>query len=186
MNDLATLKSLTNIKPIATLGSAHPHHVEFNRFVFERMGSFGSEQNGIVLTISDDAHEDVEEWADYIHAPSARVTVRRVVTDEDLQSFTLPNHVKHLRNLNYAMMLTDGAAVFRFVTARWQGQEYSIPDLNAYFSQLRNAYLLSDEAGVMEVRLRLGSVNHTYTSQEQMEEVLYPMAYYFFREDTEL
>lgn len=36
------------------------------------------------------------------------------------------------------------------------------------------------------VHVVLGSVNHKYTSRAQIESVLYPMAYYFFREDTEL
>ena len=187
MNDLATLKSLTNIKPIATLGNAPADAAPFNKFVFERVSNYGSVQNGIVLTINDDAHEDVEEWSEFITDIKQRVTVRRTVTDDDLQSLSLHVPAIHkYRELNYAMMLSEDAAIFRFVTARWQGQTYTIKELNTYFSKLRRAYHLSDQAGVIDVSLRLGSVNHTYTSRQQIEEVLYPMAYTFFREDTEL
>lgn len=188
MNDLATLKSLTNIKPIATLGNV-PGDTAFNRFTFERLSAHGSVKNGIVLTISDAAYEDVVEWADYIAIPQGVVSVRRAVTQADLMGLSLELPMPMLRRMgvrNYVTMLSDDVAVFRFVAARWQGQEYRIEDLNRYFEQLRRAYCLSDQAGVIDVPIQLGSVKHQYTSRAQMEEVLYPMAYYFFREDTEL
>lgn len=187
MNDLTTLKSLTAIKPIATLGNV-PGDTLFNRFFFERLSAFGSVENGIVLTISDEAFEDVEEWADFIPAPRGNVIVRRVVTEDDLQGLSLPSmhHIRFSGVRNFVRLLSDDVAIFQFETARWQGVEYPIEELNRYFENLRRAYHLSDEAGVIDVPIQLGSVNHRYTSRAQMEEVLYPMAYYFFREDTEL
>lgn len=188
MNDLATLKSLTNILPIATLGN-QPREVAFNRFKFERLSAHGSVENGIVLTINDDAFEDVEEWMDYIRSPIGVQTVHRTATAEDLQSLSLamPANVLRLRNVtNYVTMLTDDKVVFRFVTARWRGVDYPIEELNRYFTQLRLAYYLSDEVGVIDLQISLGSVNHRYTSKHQIEDILYTMAYHFFREDTEL
>lgn len=187
MNDLATLKSLTSIKPIATLGNV-PGNTSFNRFYFERLSAFGSVENGIVLTINDDAFEDVEEWTDFIASPIGNVTVRRAVTEGDLQSLTLPSmvHIRWHGVRNFVRMMSDDVVIFQFENARWQGVEYPIGELNRYFENLRRAYCLSDEAGIIDVPIQLGSVNHRYTSRAQMEEVLYPMAYYFFREDTEL
>lgn len=187
MNDLATLKSLTSIKPIATLGNT-PGTTMFNRFFFERLSAFGSVKNGIVLTINDEAFEDVEDWGEFIQTPMGNVTVRRAVTEDDLQSLSLPGmaHLRHAGVRNFARLLSDDVVVFRFETARWRGVEYPIEELNRYFETLRRAYHLSDEAGVIDVPIVLGSVNHKYTSRAQIESVLYPMAYYFFREDTEL
>jgi len=187
MNDIATLKSLTNIRPIATLNNYPVSPARFNRIFFERESAFGLHENGIVLTISDNAHPDVLEWADFIKSPIGDVRIRRVVTEADLESLQLRRSGSRLRrNCNYAVMLSDGVAVFRFSTVRWFGQSYPIAELTKYFEHLRRAYLLCPTSGRINVPIMLGSVKHVYTSRAQMEEVLYPMAYYFFREDTEL
>lgn len=185
MNDIATLKSLTNIKPIATLGRATDNQRLFNKIHFERESARGQHENGVVLTISDNSYEEVLEWADHIAVPFGTVRVRRLVTERDLDSLQLTLPMSQLRNHNHAIMVSDDVAVFRFSFARWNGSNYHIGQLNRYFDQLRMAYLLCPTSGQIYVPIRLGSVNHVYTSRAQMEEVLYPMAYHFFREDTE-
>lgn len=177
---------LSRSRPIATLSNTPVVSKPFDKFYIERLHARRPRQDGIVLTVAKDATAEVDEWVDCVSVPLGDVRVAQTATYVDLRNFQLNVPNTHLRHIgNYVKMLDDESVIFQFKVARWEGQEYPIGVLNRYFENLRRAYTLCDEAGTIHLPLRLGSVNHLYTSKAQMKATLVTMAYHFFRDDTE-
>ncbi len=182
MFDLSTLKTLSAIRPIASLRNYPQKPVAFNKFYLERVENFGAQPTGIMLSVNTTPHV-IDQFE---IEPKGDVLVRGKFGKHDREALLIP---KRDRKTNHVVALTDTICAIRFQVARLDGKVYSINALQRFFNNLRRAYhmALEDQGhGVMEFSFSLGSVNVTYTSVEQIEATLYPMAYHFFQDDTEL
>ncbi|MNQ40123.1 hypothetical protein D3C85_537620 [compost metagenome] len=182
MFDLSTLKTLSAIRPIATLGASPQKTVNFDKFYLERMENFGSQKTGIILSVNTTPH--VIEQFDI--QPRGSVMVQGKFNKADRDALLVAGRKK---SANRVIALTDSVCAMRFQYARLFGQVHTIEALQKFFNHLRRAYHIALEGngqGVMKFSVALGSVNVVYTSVEQIEATLYPMAYHFFKDDTEL
>lgn len=182
MFDLSTLKTMTAIRPIATLGTYSQKQVRFDKFYLERVEAFGAQKTGIVLSVNTTPH--IIEQFDI--QPRGRVLVRGDFDQRDRDALL----VKSRRQTNTVVALTDTICAMNFQYARLEGRTYPIEALQKFFNDLRIAYLmavgLGRGNGVMHFPLSIGTVKFEYTSLNQIEATLFPMAYHFFKDDTEL
>lgn len=184
MNDLATLKSLSAIRPIATLYRSDPKVVPFNRVMVERVNPYpiGS---GLVLTVAADAHVGVLDFEDYFDKPVGIVAVSRKFSPKMIASLRVP---RTQAPGNTAIVLGDSKVYFNFHEARWMNQRFPLAAVQSFFVQLRAAYCMMREVGQTKVDLVLymGTVKYHFTTMQFVEQILYMMAYTFYRDTTEL
>lgn len=181
MFDLSTLKAMTAIRPIATLGTYPQKQVRFDKFYLERVEAFGTQKTGIVLSVNTTPH--IIEQFDI--QPRNRVLVRGTFDKADRDALL----IKSRRQTNRVVALTDTICAMDFQYARLEGRTYSIEALQKFFNDLRRIYYIAKEQGghgIMCFPLSIGTVKFEYTSLKQIEATLYPMAYHFFKDDTEL
>lgn len=182
MFDLSALKAMTAIRPIATLGTNSQKQVRFDKFYLERVEAFGTQKTGIVLSVNTTPH--IIEQFDI--KPRNRVLVRGAFDKADRDALL----IKSRRQTNRVVALTDTICAMDFQYARLDGRVYPIEALQKFFDNLRSAYQmaigLGRGNGIMCFRLNIGTVKFEYTSLQQIEATLYPMAYHFFKDDTEL
>lgn len=184
MFDLSTLKAMTAIRPIATLGTYPQKQVRFDKFYLERVEAFGTQKTGIVLSVNTTPH--IIEQFDI--QPRNRVLVSGTFDKADRDALL----IKSRRQTNRVVALTDTICAMDFQYARLEGRTYSIEALQKFFYDLRRAYHLAKDHHdrgmfcVMNFPLSIGTVKFEYTSLKQIEATLYPMAYHFFKDDTEL
>lgn len=186
MFDLSTLKAMSAIRPIATLGTYPQKQVRFDKFYLERVDAFGSQSTGIVLSVNTTPH--IIEQFDI--TPRGTVKVRGDFGVEDRKALLIGN--RRYAQHNRVVAMTDTICAMNFQYARLHGQVYTIEALQKFFHDLRRAYhLAKDHDGrgmycVMRFPFTIGTVKFEYTSLQQIEATLYPMAYHFFKDDTEL
>jgi hypothetical protein len=184
MFDLSVLKTMSAIRPIATLGNYPQKPVRFDKFYLERVEAFGTQKTGIVLSVNTTPH--IIEQFDI--QPRNRVLVRGEFDQADRDALL----IKSRRQTNRVVALTDTVCAMDFQYARLEGRVYQIEALQKFFNDLRRCYHLAKENGprgitcVMHFPLSIGTVKFEYTSLHQIEATLYPMAYHFFKDDTEL
>jgi hypothetical protein len=180
--DLSVLKAMSAIRPIATLGSYPRKRARFDKFYLERVEAYGSQRTGIVLSVNTTPH--VIEQFDI--KPNGTVLVRGQFGAADRDALLIKPERKRA---NHVVAVTDTICAMRFQYARFTGVIYPIDALQNFFHELRRVYCIAKEMngyGKMSFPLNIGSVKVEYTSIAQIEATLYPMAYHFFKDDTEL
>lgn len=180
--DLSVLKSMSAIRPIASLGSYPKRMARFDKFYLERVEAYGSQRTGIVLSVNTTPH--VIEQFDI--KPNGTVLVRGKFDKADRDALLIKAACK---NANHVIAVTDTVCAVRFKYARFTGIIYPIDALQTFFHELRRVYCIAKEVngvGTFMFPLNIGSVKVEYTSIAQIEATLYPMAYHFFKDDTEL
>jgi hypothetical protein len=178
MIDLPLLKSLTSIAPIRTLldkGDTPP----FDKLFIERYNGEGKRlSNGIVLTVSKDVKPDVDIVIDNLRPPFR--DYRGEITDTLRECFTLCP-AADLSLLNFASIIHPDGIHFKVSHGRLSSTTLPIDYIHRLFTDLRYCLRTRSNCKVKTVD------KHSITlSQDQAELTAYKIAYYFYRDTTEL
>lgn len=154
--------------------------VKFDRLLLERFNVDRNIPTGIVLTLSEKVQPEIDDFLEGFDFNKC-CSINKPVSDVIFKCFDLTEYGYNFVGMNYATGMNVNGVHLSIKNVRYDNAVYDLKDFQKWFWKLQEAY--RDGTGLSH---EVSETVNIKLTKRQVERMVFTVAYYFYKDTTEL